>query len=503
MRKLVTIIIVVLWIGACTEKKLVSTVYPTQNTEQHRPIFHFTPDSMWMNDPNGLVYYENTYHLFYQYYPDSTVWGPMHWGHATSTDMITWQHQPIALYPDELGYIFSGSAVVDVQNTSGFGTVGQPPLVAIFTYHDPVAATEDPTMSQHQGIAYSLDNGRTWEKYDDNPVLLSPGINDFRDPKVRWHEPSSYWIMTLAVKDHIRFYSSPDLKQWQHESEFGHGIGAHGGVWECPDLFPLKTEESDKELWVLIVSLNPGGPNAGSGTQYFLGEFDGSKFIPMDSAVRWLDYGPDNYAGITWSNTGSRTLFIGWMSNWDYAQVVPTERWRSAMTLPRTLRLVEVGDEMVVSSTLVPEFDMLEKKQYKIPEFQIQGQFDLSEEIEFQNATFEMDITLTATADFEIVLSNKLENELSVKYERANSRFIIDRSKTGDISFHPEFGALILAPRIAKTEQMNLKLVVDVASIELFADDGTTVMTAIFFPMKCSTTLVSTRQGSLRSTAWC
>jgi fructan beta-fructosidase len=482
MNKAISIILVVLWVAACTEKKPAGLVAEVQVGEQHRPLFHFTPDSMWMNDPNGMVFYEDTYHLFYQYYPDSTVWGPMHWGHATSTDMHTWQHQPIALFPDDLGYIFSGSAVVDAQNTTGFGTAEQPPLVAIFTYHDPVAAEQNPAMSQHQGLAFSLNKGVSWEKYANNPVLRSPGINDFRDPKVRWHEPSSLWIMTLAVKDHIRFYSSPDLKAWTLESEFGKDIGAHGGVWECPDLFPLKAEDSGEELWVLIVSLNPGGPNRGSGTQYFLGEFDGSKFIPKDTNIRWLDYGPDNYAGVTWSNTGSRTLFIGWMSNWDYAQVVPTERWRSAMTLPRELRLGHVGDEMVVSSTPVPEFDLLDKKQYELPEFQIHGQFDLSEKITFQNPTFEMDIALTATADFEIVLSNNRDNKLSVKYEKSSNSFVIDRSKSGDISFHPEFGVLILAPRMAKTEQMNLRLVVDVASVELFIDDGTTVMTAIFFP---------------------
>jgi fructan beta-fructosidase len=482
MNKTLASIIVVLWVFACTEKQPVGSVGQVLEREKHRPLFHFTPDSMWMNDPNGLVYYENTYHLFYQYYPDSTVWGPMHWGHATSTDMIRWQHQPVALYPDDLGYIFSGSAVFDKANTTQFGTLDNPPLVAIFTYHDPVAAEQNPAMSQHQGLAYSLDKGVTWEKYSKNPVLLSPGINDFRDPKVRWHEASSSWIMTLAVKDHIRFYSSPNMKEWQLESEFGHDIGAHGGVWECPDLFPLSTGNGAEEIWVLIVSLNPGGPNRGSATQYFLGEFDGSEFIPLDTNIRWLDYGPDNYAGVTWSNTGSRTLFIGWMSNWDYAQMVPTEKWRSAMTLPRELKLSNINGGWVVSSTPVPEFDLLDKQQYEMPEFQIDGKFNLSEEISFQSPTFAMDIDIMATNDFEISIHNHMEYVLSVRYEKSANRFIIDRSKTGDTAFHPEFGEPILAPRIAISEQMDLKIIVDVASIELFADDGTTVMTAIFFP---------------------
>lgn len=482
MKKAILVIMVVLWVSACTERQPAGSATEILLREKHRPLFHFTPDSMWMNDPNGLVYYENTYHLFYQYYPDSTVWGPMHWGHATSTNMISWQHQPAALYPDDLGYIFSGSAVFDTDNTTQFGSSENPPLVAIFTYHDPVAAEQNPSMSQHQGLAYSLDKGVTWEKYINNPVLRSPGINDFRDPKVRWYEPSSTWIMTLAVKDHIRFYSSPDMKEWQLESEFGHGIGAHGGVWECPDLFLLKVGESGEEIWVLIVSLNPGGPNGGSGTQYFIGEFDGSEFTPFDTDVRWLDYGPDNYAGVTWSNTGSRTLFIGWMSNWDYAQVVPTERWRSAMTLPRELRLSNINDSWVVSSTPIPEFDILEKRSYEIPGFQVNGQFNLSKEIDFYSPAYVLEVELDSIDDFEITMYNQRENELTIKYEKSANRFVIDRSKTGDISFHPGFGNLIAAPRQVDTKAMHLKLVVDVASVELFADDGTTVMTAIFFP---------------------
>ena len=308
-----------------------------------------------MNDPNGMVFYEGEYHLFYQHYPDDNVWGPMHWGHTVSQDMVNWKHMPIALYPDELGYFFSGSAVIDWQNTSGLGTVDNPPMVAIYNYHEPVGA-EDPdrTDFQYQGIAFSLDKGRTWTKYDNNPVLNNPGIRDFRDPKVMWFEPTQRWIMTLAVKDHISFYSSPDLISWTHESDFGLEVGGHGGVWECPDLFALQVDDSDEVKWVLLVSINPGGPAGGSATQYFVGEFDGASFI-MDPSFApqvtppagsdeeravWMDYGPDNYAGVTWSDvpdSDGRRLFIGWMSNWSYSQVVPTTVWRSAMTVPREL----------------------------------------------------------------------------------------------------------------------------------------------------------------------
>src|SRR4051812_15309914 len=215
--------------------------------EQYRPQVHFSPKEKWMNDPNGMVYFDGQYHLFYQYYPGGTVWGPMHWGHATSKDLIHWQHQPIALYPDSLGYIFSGSAVVDSNNTSGFGVDGKVPLVAIFTHHNPAGEKAEQSNYQNQSLAYSLDEGKTWTKYTDNPVLKNPGIKDFRDPNVRWHDEVKKWVMTLARKDRITFYSSPDLKNWTKESEFGEKLGAHGGVWECPDLMPFTVDGN--EVW--------------------------------------------------------------------------------------------------------------------------------------------------------------------------------------------------------------------------------------------------------------
>ena len=501
LRRGLLILLTAAILSACSDKqpgKLSGDISSGTTSEKYRPEFHFTPDSMWMNDPNGLVYHAGTYHLFYQYYPDSTVWGPMHWGHATSENMLSWTHQPVALYPDDLGYIFSGSAVYDIKNTSGFGTEGNPPLIAIFTYHDPVAAENNPLMSQSQGIAYSLDSGKSWEKYAHNPVLESPGINDFRDPKVRWYAPEEKWIMILAVKDHIRLYSSKNLKEWKLESEFRGELGAHGGVWECPDLFPLSIESSEEEYWILIVSLNPGGPNGGSGTQYFIGQFDGQAFTPKDEKIRWLDYGPDDYAGVTWSNTGDRTLFLGWMSNWKYAQLVPTERWRSAMTIPRELMLVNVNEDLVVSSMPVPEFDELDKKKFEIPDFEINGEFKLSNEIQFENPTFEMELSLEASDNFEIHITNDNDNKLSIKYLKQANTFTIDRSKTGDSSFHPEFGKLIEIPRIETEEQMDLHLVVDVASLELFADNGTTVATVIFFPERDLSQIVFRAESQIK-----
>ena len=298
--------------------------------EQYRPQFHFTPKAHWMNDPNGMVYLNGKYHLFFQYNPDSTVWGPMHWAHAISKDMIHWKEQPISLYPDSLGTIFSGSAVIDKDNTAGFGKNA---MVAIFTHHNKKIEDQKTGLHQYQSLAYSLDEGKTWTKYKGNPVLPNPGIWDFRDPKVMWHTATGKWIMTLATKDRITFYSSPNLKKWTKESEFGEKLGAHGGVWECPDLFPLELE--GKTHWVLLVSINPGGPNGGSATQYFTGDFDGKTFKPDAEKQKWMDYGTDNYAGVTFSNTGARKVLMGWMNNWNYANVVPTKAWRGATTLPR------------------------------------------------------------------------------------------------------------------------------------------------------------------------
>jgi fructan beta-fructosidase len=327
---------------------LVTSCFPVTESstdwldEKYRPQYHYSPKSGWMNDPNGLVYYEGEYHLFYQYNPDSTVWGTMHWGHAISTDMIHWEELPIAIYPDSRGWIFSGSAVVDWKNTTGFGSTSNPPMVAIYTYHDMAGEKAGRKNIQSQGIAFSLDKGRTWTPYTQNPVLPNPDLQDFRDPKVSWIEQSNQWVMALAVQDHIEFYGSPDLKEWNKLSEFGNELGNHNGVWECPDLFPL-TDSNGSTRWVLFVSIGNGGPQGGSATQYFIGNFNGTSFSSQDSVTRWIDYGADNYAGVTWSDIpkeDGRRLFIGWMSNWQYARLVPTKSWRSAMTLPREVVLI-------------------------------------------------------------------------------------------------------------------------------------------------------------------
>ena len=458
-----------------SNKQAESTVF----SEPHRPQIHFSPKEKWMNDPNGMVFHNNQYHLFYQYYPDSTVWGPMHWGHATSTDLVHWEHQPIALFPDSLGYIFSGSAVVDVNNTAGFGKDGQAPLVAIFTHHDPAGEKEGRNDYQVQSLAYSLDNGHTWTKYEGNPVLKNPGIKDFRDPKVFWHNETNQWIMALAVLDRISFYSSPDLKNWKMESDFGKEVGAHGGVWECPDLFPL--DYNGETIWVLLVSINPGGPNGGSATQYFTGRFDGKIFTPFDTATRWLDHGPDNYAGVTWSNTGKRKIFLGWMGNWQYAQVVPTEKWRSAMTVPRDLAIEKVGDKYLVKSNPVPELDVLSSSAIKLENINASN-FDLTEKTGKLNGPARLSLQAAEIGELTITLSNEKGQRVVIGYDAAAKQYFIDRQESGNTSFEKGFAARHTARRVSNKPDLDLTLIIDVASVELFADNGLTAMTQVFFP---------------------
>ncbi|MGI8951328.1 MAG: glycoside hydrolase family 32 protein [Chitinophagaceae bacterium] len=450
--------------------------------EQYRPQIHFSPKEKWINDPNGMVYYKGIYHLFFQYYPDSTIWGPMHWGHTTSTDLIHWQQQPIALYPDSLGYIFSGSAVVDKKNTSGFGKNGNAPLVAIFTHHDPVGEKAGRNDFQNESLAYSLNNGKTWIKYARNPVLKNPGITDFRDPKVMWYEPQKKWVMTLATKDRITFYSSPNLKNWKRESEFGKEIGAHGGVWECPDLFSLNN--NGKKIWVLIVNINPGGPNKGSATQYFVGDFDGKNFTNFNTDIKWIDYGPDEYAGITWSNTGDRKIFLGWMSNWLYANVVPTIKWRNAMTIPRELKLKQVGKDIFVTSEPVDELNKIQPNSVTLKDISVNKSFELSQKTGKIILPCRLDFSLEKIADFSIIISNNFGEQIMIGYNKNKNQYFIDRTKSGKVDFYKAFAEKHIAPRLAETNTINLSLILDVSSVELFADDGLTVMTETFFPSK-------------------
>jgi fructan beta-fructosidase len=444
-----------------------------------------------MNDPNGMVYHNGEYHLFYQYHPASLVWGPMHWGHAVSTDLFHWTHLPIALYPDSLGLIFSGSAVLDRDNTSNLGSKDKPPLIAIFTYHSQEKERAGKPDYQYQGIAYSTDDGRNWIKYPDNPVLKNQGIKDFRDPKVFWHNDTKSWVMILAVKDHIEFWGSPDLKSWRKLSDFGFNYGAHGGVWECPDMFELNIDAASGSKWVMLVSLNPGGPNGGSGTQYFVGDFDGTTFRPETApdTTAWLDYGPDNYAGVTWSNAPeNRKIFLGWMSNWDYAQDVPTSPWRSAMTIPRELVLTKAGDDFAVKSIVVPEIEGVVSESQTIRELTVEGSRNLDDAGSFDFSKSMLSFSSEAK-DFTVEFSNKQGQRVIVGFDKTRNRYFIDRSRSGKIDFSRNFRSELFAPRISSDPRINLTIVADVSSLEVFFDDGLTVMTSVFFPDEPLSTL--------------
>jgi fructan beta-fructosidase len=458
------------------------TVLSQSNTykEPHRPQFHFSQPANWMNDPNGLAYYNKNYHLFYQYYPDSTVWGPMHWGHAISKDLVKWKHLPIALYPDSLGLIFSGSVVVDANNTSGFKTGKQSPLVAIYTYHHLQREKAGLDKYQYQGIAFSNDGGFTWQKYKNNPVLLNNGEKDFRDPKVFWHQPTQHWIMTLAVGNKVQFYKSTNLKNWVFSSEFGIKDGNHGGVWECPDLIAMPVQNSNDTAWVLLVSIGNGGTNGGSATQYFVGNFDGQQFTNTNepSKTLWVDNGTDNYAGVTYNNAPNRDpIFIGWMSNWRYAQKVPTFPWRSAMTMPRNMQILNTSLGLRLASNPIKRLDHIKHKQVKLTENKIE---------KFPNAIGEIvlnyNLESTTANKMGITIFNSSNEKIIIGFNKITNQVFIDRTNAGIHNFENDFAANIVAKRNATNTILKLRILIDKSSAEVFADDGTTIITATFFP---------------------
>lgn len=394
--------------------------------EKYRPQFHFTPARNWMNDPNGLLYYKGKYHLFFQHNPQANVWGNMSWGHAVSTDLYSWQELPVAINCTPTSGIFSGSAVVDYNNTSGLGTTENPPIVAIYTEH------QNDESNQSQCLAYSADEGLTFTKYEGNPVL-DINLPNFRDPKVSWID--GQWIMTLALPQEfkISFYSSLNLKEWTHLSDFGPAAEV-GGIWECPDLFQL----GDK--WVLIVSLNPGGFQIGSGTQYFVGQWNGKEFIADDVQTRWIDYGRDNYAGVTFSNAPeSKKVFLGWMSNWHYAGKVPTNPWRSAMTLPRELSLR--GDRLI--------------------------QTPINNRDGFPEVSF-----MTSNGSVRIFESPERYVEIGVR----NNQLFVDTSKAWNELEAPTLQEIEIGDR-----EIDIQVIVDRGSIEVFADNGAISVTNLVF----------------------
>ena len=430
---------------ACWKEMKFSNTFDTENREKFRPAYHHTPRYGWMNDPNGMFYKDGEWHLFYQYNPYGSLWENMTWGHSVSKDLIHWEALPNAIEPDAIGTIFSGSCVVDKDNTAGFG---KNTIVAFYT-----SAGE----AQTQSMAYSTDGGRTFRKYEKNPVITS-NVPDFRDPNVFWYEGTKRWIMMLAVGQEMQIYSSPNLKDWTKESSFGSEYGNHGGVWECPDLLQI----GDK--WVLLCNINPGGPFGGSATQYFVGDFDGKKFTceSMPKVTKWLDYGKDHYATVSFSNAPEgRTVVLAWMSNWQYANQVPTKQFRSANSVPRDLGLFKNGKETYVSVT--PSKEMLAVRGTKI-----------------KKPTATCEIVVDVKGSMELTLANTKGEEVVMTYDAQQQTFAMDRTKSGDSSFSEAFAVKTTAPTLGSVKQ--LRLFIDKCSIEAFDADGKMAMTNLVFP---------------------
>ena len=456
----------------CWKEMKLSDSFDKQNRELYRPIYHFTPEYGWMNDPNGMVYKDGEYHLFYQYNPYGCMWGNMHWGHAVSKDLLSWEHLPIALAPDGLGAIFSGSCVVDKNNTAGFG---KDAIVAFYT---------SAGASQTQSMAYSLDNGRTFTKYAGNPIVTS-SARDFRDPKVFWYELTQKWIMILAVGQEMQIFSSANLKEWSYESSFGEGQGAHGGVWECPDLIQLPVKGTDQKKWVLICNLNPGGIFGGSATQYFVGEFDGHRFVnESPSKTKWMDWGKDHYATVTWSNApDNRTIAIAWMSNWEYANDVPTMQYRSANSVPRDLYLYEQDGETYLASVPSEELLALRDKPVKKGSFKVNKVREVKKLLKENSGAYGIEVKVknVNANEFGFQLYNSKGEEVSFSYNLSTKQFSMDRTQSGKTSFSKHFAAVTSAP-IKQQSTYTLRLLIDKCSIEAFDGDGKFAMTNLVFP---------------------
>lgn len=453
--------------------------------DRFRPGYHFSPPSHWLNDPNGLVYYEGVYHLFYQHHPHGNQWGPMHWGHAVSSDLIHWEHMPIALFPDEHGAIFSGCCVVDWNNSSGLFE-GSHGLVAIFTHADSCPKTGQPR--QRQSLAYSDDQGRTWHKYKGNPVLAEEDLIDFRDSKAFWHPQSERWVMVLVAGDHVRFYGSKNLREWTLIGQFGKEEGSHDGVWECPDLFELPIDDSGRSKWVLIVSIGdrPDCPE-GSRTQYFIGEFDGNTFINDNPAdhVMWLDYGRDNYAGVTWSDIPAqdgRRVMIGWMSNWKYANQTPTGEWRGAMTLPRALSLTSRDEGIVLTQLPVREIEQLRKESKSWNMLTVTPEVPYTLKTEDDLLEIEADIDIRSAGEVLIKLQSAGEIETIIGYDPVSQWLFIDRTKSGITDFHPSFGCQHGVRLVPENGTIRLQIWLDRNAVEVYANAGLVVLTDQIFP---------------------
>ncbi len=450
----------------CWNEMKYSDTFDTANRERFRPVYHHTPMYGWMNDPNGMFYKDGIWQLSYQWNPYGSQWENMTWGCSTSKDLIHWESHPAVIVPDGLGTIFSGSCVVDKDNTAGFG---KDAIIAYYT-----SAAE----SQTQSMAYSTDGGRTFTKYDNNPVITS-NVLDFRDPHIFWYESTHRWIMLLAVGQEMQIFSSPNLKEWTFESRFGSEYGNHDGVWECPDLMRLPVRGTGQYKWMLICNINPGGPFGGSATQYFIGDFDGHKFTceSKPNITKWMDYGKDHYATVTFDNAPkNRRVAIAWMSNWQYANEVPTKQFRSANAIPRDLDLFLDGDETFCGVTPSEEMLSLRGKTSK-------------------HLTDACEVVVSLKGSSDIILSNAKGEQVIMSYDASKQTFSMDRTKSGDTSFNENFAVTTTAPTHGQLKQIRLFL--DRCSIEVFDADGKMAMTNLVFPSEPYNTIKVTNKSKV------
>lgn len=491
-----------------------SDTFDTTNTDYYRPSYHFTPLYGWMNDPNGMVYKDGEYHLYFQYNPYGSKWGNMHWGHAVSKDLVHWEHLDPAIARDPVGHIFSGSSVVDKKNTAGFGKNA---IIAIYTNnsvnHDEV-----------QCIAYSNDNGRTFTKYEGNPVLTPfDGLKDFRDPKVFWYEKGKCWYMIVSADKETRFYKSKNLKKWTYVSAFGKGLGQQPCQYECPDFFQLPVNGDKKKMkWVMTMNINPGCWFGGSATEYFVGDFDGKKFTcPDANEVKWLDWGKDHYATVTFSNTGDRVLGITWMSNWQYANLTPFKQNRGANGLPRELKLYEQNGKYYVSENVAPEVYALRKETKDLADASVADAKDLKGVAANMNGAFEIeaDVTPDANGIAGIEISNNKRERTMIYFDMKQGKVVMDRTESGltdfgkqavphdielawdkqraaegkeparianSINYKNDFALATWAP-LSLCEDgkktYHVDIFVDKSSVELFVDGGRIAMTNLVFPV--------------------
>ena len=482
---------------ACWKSVSLADTFDTSNREKYRPAYHHTPLYGWMNDPNGMFYKDGVWHLYYQYNPYGSKWQNLSWGHSTSTDLINWENHPVALRPNGLGMVFSGSCAVDKGNSTGYGDDA---VVGMYTSAD---------ASQVQSLVWSADGGDTFEFYPGNPVITLE--SEARDPNMFWDENAKQWVLLLAhaLEHEMLVFTSPDMRSWTLQSSFGKGLGAQEGVWECPDLFKLPVDGSGEEKWVLLCNLNPGGPFGGSATQYFVGDFDGKVFTPDKDAdgnvpTKWMDYGKDHYATVSWSDApDSRRTVIGWMSNWQYAAEVPTQQFRSANTLPREVGLFKGADgQIYASSQPSPELVALRGSLKLDVRKASVGKNPRTYLLPSSNSgvcEILLDIDARGADVVSLTLKNDGNEKVVMKYDAAAHTLSFDRRESGVVDFSQDFPAVTVSPTFEDENRVSLRIFIDRSSIEVFGNDGKFVMTNLVFPTKPYSTLsISSRGGNAK-----